>query len=126
MELGPETPVLPGGEFCTRYALDGRVLETVSGLGNHLAVSPGGALFASDTDYHSCPIILRLFRRGEMAGTTVFSSPHAEVVWKTTHAHSNPSFARDGSRIYYTPTAPDRVGTFFREILDGPAAAPEL
>ncbi len=106
-----------------QYGLDGTMVETVSGFGNHLAVAPGGTLFASDTDYHSCPVVLRLYSRGASEGVEVFSSPHADLIWKTTQAHTNPSFARDGSRIYYTrPTGPDRVGAFFREILDAPGS----
>jgi len=102
----------------TRYSLDGKTKTVVKGWGNHLGIAPGGKLFASETTYDSNPVVLKLFRFGEMEGTTVFSSPFADVIWKTTKAHVNPSFARDASRIYYTKsTGEDLIQAFTREIL---------
>lgn len=101
----------------TRCSLDGAQREVVSGLGNHLAIAPGGRLFASDTDYGSTPVVLTLFRHGETTGTPVFSSDFADAVWKFGHAHSNPSFARDGSRVYYSKsTGPNLIQAFYRNI----------
>lgn len=98
-----------------RYALDGREIETLSGLGNHMGVSPKGRWIASETDYGSAPVVLTLFRRGSTRGTEVFRSPHADATWEVV-CHVNPAFARDSSRLYYNkPTGPAMVQACYRD-----------
>ncbi|MFP4055201.1 MAG: hypothetical protein ACLFV7_15180 [Phycisphaerae bacterium] len=100
-----------------RYSLDGGVIETLSGMGNHMGVSPEGGWIASETDYGSVPVVLTLFQCGSTQGTEVFRSPYAEAAWEVV-CHVNPAFARDSSRIYYNkPTGPRMVQACYRDIL---------
>ncbi|MCC2685487.1 MAG: hypothetical protein K0R75_2386 [Paenibacillaceae bacterium] len=107
----------PGDSTGRRWEASGRWIEDVSGRGNHMAVSPDGLLFASDSDYHSDPVVLKCNRKGDLSGTTIFSSPYSSAVWANGKAHVNPSFARDNSRIYYAkPTGPNKVEAYYVEL----------
>jgi|GEM_PF-1768453 hypothetical protein len=83
--------------------------------GNHLAVSPDGKHFASETGYHSNPVVLRYFPEGTLDlkdAKIITEHRFPEITWKKSF-HINPSFSRDGKRIYYHKPLNNEInGTF--------------
>lgn len=106
-----------------RWKLDRSIIETLAGPGNHNGVPADRAWIATDSWYQSDPTELFLYKRGETIPTTRFFTiadktgwDEWEMVW-TDLAHLNPSFSRDGTRLYYMrPTAKDRVGAFMVDL----------
>ncbi|PAW76420.1 MAG: hypothetical protein B9S32_15020 [Verrucomicrobia bacterium Tous-C9LFEB] len=89
--------------------------RTIGIEGNHLAVSPDGKAFASETAYWSNPTVLRYYPIGTLditKATVVAQSTHPEMTWKKSF-HMNPSFSRDGNRLYYNKAMDNQTsGTF--------------
>jgi hypothetical protein len=91
----------PDNHYLKRWSRDKKLIEVLAGLGNHTAVSSDRMWFAAETDYRSDPVDLRVFRRGHTEPVAlVFSHSFADLTWKK-RAHVNPSFSRDGTRLYY-------------------------
>ena len=99
-----------------RYSSSGEYLETLAEVpGNHYAISPDRMSFASESDYNSEPVVLRYYHAGDdLSSSMVLAEfPPQDVVWEK-RFHVNPSFSRDGKRVYFhMPTADGRNGTFF-------------
>ena len=86
---------------CRRWHVDGTYMETLAGIGNHLGASDDRTKYASETWYYEVPVILRVFRKGKTEAfwrDTVSTDRH--TTWILAN-HTNPSFSRDGTRIYY-------------------------
>lgn len=109
----------PGTRFyLTRWNLEGKPIETVAAYrGNHLAVSPDGNYFINETFYNTNPVVMYLVSRDQKQGILEIDSFDSyDVVWEKKF-HVNPSFSRDGKRIYYSkPLNKQYSGTFCREI----------
>ncbi len=91
----------PNDRSARRWTRDGEFVETLTGEGNHLAVSEDRQLYATESWYNNNPVILRLYRRGET--TPIWEqqvSVDNQTVWELGN-HVNPSFSRDGKRIYF-------------------------
>jgi len=92
----------PNNRKVRRWTRTGDFVETLAGPGNHLGASDDRSSYASDTWYYEAPVELRVYARGGMVPAQhVFASTHTDVVWQR-GAHVNPSFSRDGSRLYFT------------------------
>ncbi|MEQ9296940.1 MAG: hypothetical protein RIF33_00180 [Cyclobacteriaceae bacterium] len=92
---------MPNDKSGRRWDLNGNHIETLSGMGNHLAASYDRELFASESWYKENPIVLRVFKKGEMLPIwqdTV--SIDSRTTW-TLANHVNPSFSRDNRRLYF-------------------------
>lgn len=93
-----------------RWDFERNVLETLSGPGNHFAASPNRNLIASESWYRKNPVILQIYERGELRSfwqDTVSTDKH--TTWTLAY-HTNPSFSRDGKRVYFNNcTAPGKV-----------------
>ena len=88
--------------FIKRWDRNKNYLETLAEPGNHVAMSTDENWYAGETGYNSDPIKLFLYKRGSIKSTAViFEHPFTDMVWKS-HGHVNPSFSRDGKRLYYT------------------------
>jgi len=102
--MGHENPVLADDVHdlkVQRWTRTGELVETLAGPGNHLSVTDDRVSYASETWYYASPVELRIYARGDMEpAQQVFSSPHTGVVWEH-GAHVNPTFGRDGSRLYF-------------------------
>jgi len=86
-----------------RWGLDGKILEYLAGYGCHGAGRADGEYFVGESWYFSPQIALRLYRRGQRkALAEIFSHRFAHVTWRNGGRHHvNPSFSRDGMRLYY-------------------------
>lgn len=102
-----------------RWKIGAEEGEPIGIPGNHLAVSPDGRYFASETSYHSDPVILRYFAKDTRVveeAKIVTEHRAGELVWKR-RFHINPSFSRDGKRLYYHKPLSDEInGTFYRDV----------
>ena len=96
-----------------RWDLNGKYIETMGPLGNHLAASPNRRYFASETMYNISPVVVSIFphsRENEL--TQVASFDPYNLTWNE-FFHVNPAFSRDGKRLYYCrPLNQQFSGTF--------------
>ncbi len=108
---------MPDDKSGRRWDLDGNYIETLSGVGNHLAASHGRELFASESWYKQNPIILAVFKKGETSSfwqDTV--SMDSNVTW-TLGNHVNPSFSRDDKRLYFHKLSEDGLVQAYTAVL---------
>ncbi len=87
-----------------RWDLDGQIIEHLAGHGCHGAARVDGKYFAGESWYRRDPIVLRVYGRGQSkALVEIFSHSFVELTWEHGGRHHvNPSFSRDGMRLYYT------------------------
>ncbi len=99
-----------------RWNLDGKIVEEMMApRGNHLAISPDRTRFVSESFYQTNPVIMTLYGKGR-APVEICRFDPFDLTWKKKF-HVNPSFSRDGKRIYYSrPVNEKHNGTFFIEI----------
>lgn len=112
----PETP--EKRYTLTRWDLNGNILqEMMTPPGNHLAMSPDGQHFVSETFYQTNPVIVKLYTIGHPGATvTIAGFDPYDITWKR-RFHVNPAFSRDGKRVYYSRPLNEKYnGTFFCEI----------
>lgn len=85
----------------------GEIIDTIAGTGNHPAVSPNGKLLVSESWYREEDISLFLYQYGSVTPLLTIPLGHyPNVVWEL-KAHINPSFSRDGKRIYFNRPVSD-------------------
>ncbi|HKK61136.1 MAG TPA: hypothetical protein VJ951_01170 [Bacteroidales bacterium] len=83
-----------------RWTLDAEFIETLAGPGNHLAASSSRELIASESWYGKDPVVLKIFKKGETKQFWFDYVGDDITVWEMGN-HVNPSFSRDGKRVYY-------------------------
>jgi len=92
---------MPNDKSARRWSLDAEYIETLAGPGNHLGASFCRKYYASESWYRENPVILKVYHKGETEPfwqDTV--SQDNNTVWELGN-HVNPSFSRDGKRVYY-------------------------
>lgn len=95
---------MPNDFSARRWDLQGNFIETLAGPGNHLGAAPDFSRFASESWYRSDTISLSVFNRGEIKPFfTVDVSNAPKATWDKGW-HVNPSFSRDGKRVYFHRT----------------------
>jgi|GEM_PF-2509058 len=91
----------PNDKSARRWTLDGEFIETLTGVGNHLSVTQDRELYATESWYNNNPVILRLYRKGEITPALELEvSVDNQTVWELGN-HVNPAFSRDGKRLYF-------------------------
>jgi len=84
-----------------RWNLAGEIIEHLAGEICHGAARADGQYLAGESWYGSNPIVMRLYRRDQIEPIAeIFSHNFTPVVWGGRN-HVNPSFSRDGMRLYY-------------------------
>ncbi len=83
-----------------RWDRDGKFIETLAGVGNHMGISPDRKYLASENHYELDPVVLRLFRVGNVEPLAVLTDVPAGPIWKM-RTHVNPAFSRDGRKVYF-------------------------
>ena len=100
-----------------RFLPDGTCLETLGGIGNHIDGSPDRSLFVGDRAYPGYPADIFLYRRGETKPLAVFGGQDFQRCTWELKIHPNPTFSRDGKRIYFNhPVSEDRTVAMFAEV----------
>jgi len=86
-----------------RWNLEGEIIEHLAGYGCHGAGRADNEYFVGESWYFAPRIALRLYKRGRTKPLAeIFSHRFAHVTWRNGGRHHvNPSFSRDGMRIYY-------------------------
>jgi len=83
-----------------RWDRNGNLLQTLSGPGNHLGISPDRKYLVSETIYETDPVVMRLYRTGNTEPLAVLMNVPQGPIWKN-GTHVNPAFSRDGRRVYF-------------------------
>lgn len=83
-----------------RWDRDGKHIETLSGPGNHMGISPDRKYLVSETIYETDPVVMRLYRTGATEPLAVLMNVPAGPIWKS-GTHVNPAFSRDGRKVYF-------------------------
>lgn len=92
---------LPNDLFVKRWDRDANYIETLTGPGCHIGASPDRRWIASENFYRTEPVYLIIYEAGNvMPRALVFNYPDGSVTWGL-NGHVNPSFSRDGKRLYY-------------------------
>lgn len=87
--------------YIARFSKDGEELEILGGISNHMDGSPDKRFFAGDRCYPDFAPHVYLYKRGSKEPIAMFEIPdEQETVWKK-QVHPNPSFSRDGKRLYF-------------------------
>ncbi len=87
--------------YIARFSKDGEELEVLGGISNHMDGSPDRKFFAGDRCYPDYPPNVYLYKKGSKKPIAEFEIPNEqETVWKK-QVHPNPSFSRDGKRLYF-------------------------
>lgn len=102
-----------------RFSVDGECLETLGGIGNHIDGSPDRQWFVGDRAYPDYPADIFLYRRGQVEPVATFGGQNfQDCIWKL-KIHPNPTFSRDGKRIYFNhPVSETRTEACFVEMDD--------
>ncbi len=112
-----------------RWNLEGEIIEHLAGEGCHPAVRADGAYVAGETyypwekydshwtDHMDKEVSLWLYARGRREPIkTIYTHDFPHIVWET-RAHVNPSFSRDGKRLYYNKAvSEDASQTFYYDL----------
>ncbi len=103
--------------YIARFSKDGEELEVLGGISNHMDADHTRTLFAGDRCYPGYSTDVSVYRRGSKEPLAVFEIPHfEEIVWKK-QVHPNPSFSRDGKRLYFNrPCSNDKTEAVFADI----------
>jgi hypothetical protein len=91
-----------------RWTLDRRLVETLGGPANHPALSPDREWSAGETFYAGSPIVLHVYRRGQTTPAAIIPIENPKVIWRD-NGHVNPSFSRDGRRLYFHSSTKDNL-----------------
>ncbi|MBO7402950.1 MAG: patatin family protein [Lachnospiraceae bacterium] len=87
--------------YLARFTKDGEELEVLGGIANHMDGSPDRSLFVGDRCYPGFSTDVYLYTRGSKKPVATFKMPmNEDTVWKK-KVHANPSFSRDGRRVYF-------------------------
>lgn len=103
------------------WNLDGKIIEHLAGHGCHGAGRADGKYFAGESWYFSDLIVFRLFSRGQNKPLAeIFSHRFDHVTWRDGGRHHvNPSFSRDGMRLYYNKAVNENTSHAFCYDLTG-------
>ena len=100
-----------------RFTVDGEVVETLGGIGNHIDGSPDRKWFTGDRAYPGYPADVLLYRRGEVEPALLIGNSDCQhTIWQL-QIHPNPTFSMDGKRIYFNhPVSDTKTEAVFVDI----------
>lgn len=103
--------------YIARFSKDGEELELLGGIGNHIDGNPERTMFAGDRCYPGYSPDIYVYEKGSKQPVIVVPMPDFQrVVWDL-NVHPNPSFSRDGRRIYFNrPVSETKTEAVFIEI----------
>lgn len=100
------------------FSKDGEELEILGGISNHMDASPDRKFFSGDRCYPGFSPNVYLYKRGSREPIAEFEIPNEqETVWRK-QVHPNPSFSRNGKRLYFNRPRKDGTDVVFADISD--------
>lgn len=99
--------------YIARFSKDGKELEILGGIANHIDGSPDRQYFAGDRCYPGFSPDVYLYKRSSKEPVAVFAQEDVQdTIWKK-QVHPNPTFSRDGKRLYFnSPRLNSTVASF--------------
>ncbi|OQB15595.1 MAG: hypothetical protein BWY15_00307 [Firmicutes bacterium ADurb.Bin193] len=98
-----------------RWDRDSNCIEILAGVGNHMGISPDRKYFVSETQYLTNPVVMRLYRVGNTTPLAILMSEPAGFIWDM-RTHVNPSFSRDGKKVYFNKPVGDTIHVYRADI----------
>ena len=100
----------PDDRSLRRWDQDGKFIETLAGPGNHLGATESREYFSSESWYGEDTITVKVFKKNQLEPIWQDTASNiSHTTWKLGY-HTNPSFSRDGKRVYYNKcVAPGKV-----------------
>lgn len=103
--------------YIARFSKDGKELEVLGGIGNHIDGSPDRTNFAGDRCYPGYSPNIYIYEKGNKTPVHEIVIPDLQdVIWKL-NIHPNPSFSKDGKRLYFNmPVSEYKTEASFAEL----------
>ncbi len=102
--------------YIARFSRDGKELEVLGGIGNHIDGSPDRRYFAGDRCYPGYSPDIYVYEKGSKSPAAVIPMADAqETIWQK-QVHPNPTFSRDGKRLYFNCPRTDGTDAMFAEL----------
>jgi len=108
----------PNNLFIKIWDLEGNMVRAVAGPGNHIAISPDRQWILGESFYYENPTRLYVYRSGETKPAAVVFEEDGMLPTWILNGHVNPSFSRDGRKIYYNRPVNGRYSQAFRADLE--------
>lgn len=87
--------------YIARFSKTGEELEVLGGIGNHIDGNKDKTLFAGDRCYPGYSPNIYIYKRGNKKPIYTIEIPNLQkVIWEY-QVHPNPSFSKDGKRLYF-------------------------
>jgi hypothetical protein len=106
-----------GASVINRYSIEGKIIETLGGVGNHIDGSPDRMLFVGDSMYPDEPISIHLYKKGGIHPVATLDTHDFQTAAWERKVHSNPSFSADGNRVYFNrPVSDDKTAAVYVDV----------
>lgn len=87
--------------YIARFSKSGEELEVLGGIGNHIDANPDRTVFAGDRCYPGYSPNIYIYEKGNKKPAYEIEIPDLQdVIWKL-NVHPNPSFSKNGKRLYF-------------------------
>lgn len=103
--------------YIARFTKDGEELEILGGIANHTDGTADRRFFAGDRCYPGFAPNVYLYERGSKKPAAEFCIPWDEYTTWRLQVHPNPSFSRDGKRLYFNRQSAGTDGRYKTELV---------
>ncbi|MCH5211098.1 MAG: PD40 domain-containing protein [Oscillospiraceae bacterium] len=104
--------------YIARFSKDGEEIEVLGGIGNHIDGNHDRTVFAGDRCYPDYSPNIYIYEKGSKKAIHEIEIPDLQdVIWKL-QVHPNPSFSKDGKRLYFNmPVSENKTEASFVELI---------